>query len=311
MYNQKEYDFKVYYNNNDFSDVVLEGVKKLFELNGFHKSYMKLLEDEKIEENTAIGKEIRFRINRISKTSAFGLKKLVITDEETEKSLVIKPLFMVIFLFSKVFADNYQLLSHQVPELIAYLSKLGYNAEFYVSSYDKLIPKVYFMNRKLQNGSEDLVLEEVQNITLDLMVRFTFGIKSTYTKCFQNYLSKVIEQHKLQFFQLKSTNNTLESNNFIIFNINKSYNEKEETNLVKVTQNYLKDKCRDLILDSKSIHHRHLRIALENKVNNSSKFKHLMPRFGYFLEGTLTFDKSLNLFLALGEMKIMLVEVSF
>lgn len=118
-----------------------------------------------------------YRITKLSRTPAYGLKKIIITclHIDSESSYNIKPVQAFMLLFCKKFAKA--VINGYITDegLISFLKLINYDEEFYKENYDNLIDELYVLDnsqnaeitvKRLNDFEYELIFSKYLNIEI-------------------------------------------------------------------------------------------------------------------------------------------------
>jgi hypothetical protein len=122
-----------------------------------------------------------FKLLKISRTPAFGIKNLTLGNDKSIGSFylvnfTLKPIHVVFMLYTQFFADlviNDKLKNKNV---LTFLNSIKYDKYFYIQNYQHLIPKLYILHRKVYKSDENQVF--LQSLSSRIHLKKT--LKSVY-----------------------------------------------------------------------------------------------------------------------------------
>jgi hypothetical protein len=181
--NESDYfDYKIYCLQNAINEFILNEINEIISILKFNPNILKLYIEEEIINQASVNEHINsvFKITKLSRTPAYGVKRIFINNDLVNFSL--KPCQVFMFLLSKPFADRFLQNIIKNTKLISFLKILNYTENFYKDNYMHLIDNFYTLN------SENILNEEVKvnsDINLVKLVQInTFSYDLLFSKYF-------------------------------------------------------------------------------------------------------------------------------
>ena len=141
-----------------------------------------------------------YRVLKISRTPAYGIKTIIIGNEKciikfTIGSLNLKPIQVIFLLYSQFFADLVIKDEIKVKSILKFLQSIHYTKNFYQQNYSHFFPKLYVINRKVLNIEDNNII--LQSLTCKMINYIGLELTAIFNKFFgiqTNFFSKQIFQ---------------------------------------------------------------------------------------------------------------------
>jgi hypothetical protein len=244
--NEYEYfDYKIYCLQSSLNQFILNEVGEIINILKFNPNILKLYIEEDIQNKNNLKDYLKstFKITKLSRTPAYGVKRIVVSNDFVNFSF--KPCQVFLFLLSKPFADRYLDKKIKNTKLLSFLKVLNYTDAFYVDNYDSLIDNFYLLNNesilkedtsiKINSDINLIKIKQINPIGYDILFSKYFDQDiSDYQGLFETYDNELASLgFEVQYIIEKK-------NNFDFFVVYLAeFNKKESKDIIKLSQNII------------------------------------------------------------------------
>lgn len=177
---------------------LIKSLKDYLEKLKFNSNYIKLYYDNEEEEtkknlnDNPINEDIFYEINKLSRTPAYGIKKIVFTTPHSNELTSLRPIQIMMLFFSKHFY-NCLIKNKFSDSFTKYLDMLNLNKELYSINKNKLINNFYVLNK----SDKKITIKSLKKHDYYLLFHKYFGMKIKNFKFLFKFFDEFKASNKL------------------------------------------------------------------------------------------------------------------